>query len=233
MKNIYKKIALPLVLLPSLFIGKSALACGGYDSMLGTMCVFAGNFAPRSYALAQGQLLPISQNTALFSILGTTYGGDGRTTFALPDTRGRSVIGAGRGAGLSDYRLGTRGGAETHVLNLSQIPSHNHSATTTIVNDVTVGGVADLNAVNARSSSNSPSGAALGQSPNRQNIYSSTAPSVPMHADSIALNLTGTVNSAATTTVNNNGGNQSFNIRAPYIAINWIIALQGIFPSRS
>jgi len=233
MKNIYKKIVLPLVLLPSLFIGKSALACGGIDSMIGTMCVFAGTFAPRSYALAQGQLLPISQNTALFSILGTTYGGDGRTTFALPDTRGRSVIGAGRGAGLQEYRLGQRGGTETHVLSLQQMPTHNHSATTTIVNDVTVGGVADLNAVDGRSSSNSPSGKALGQSPNRQNIYSAAAPSVPMHASSIDLNLTGSVNSTATTTVNTKGGNQSFNIRAPYIAINWIIVLQGIFPSRS
>ncbi|GAA6205124.1 MULTISPECIES: tail fiber protein [Thalassotalea] len=233
MKKLYKKIALPLILLPSLFFGKSALACSSFDPMLGTMCVFAGNFAPRGYALAQGQLLAISQNSALFSILGTTYGGDGRTTFGLPDTRGRSVIGAGNGPGLQNYALGQRGGAETHTLHLIQMPSHNHSATTTIENDVTVGGVADLNAVNGRSSSNVPSGAALGQSPNRQNIYSSTAPSVPMHADSIALNLTGTVNSTATTTVNNNGGNLPFSIRAPYIAINWIIALQGTFPSRS
>lgn len=233
MKSLYKKIALSLIVLPSLFIGKSALACGSNDPMLGTMCVFAGNFAPRGYALAQGQLLPISQYSALFSILGTTYGGDGRTTFALPDIRGRSVIGQGTGPGLQNYRLGQRGGQEYLALSSIHMPSHTHTATTTVVNDVTVEGVADLNAVNGRSSSNVPTGKALGQSPNRQNIYSASAPSVPMHPDSIALNLSGEVTSTATTTVSATGGGQSFNIRAPYITMNWIIALQGTFPSRN
>ena len=233
MKKMIKKVAVSLALLPSVFIGNNAFACGGSDSMIGTMCVFAGNFAPRSYALAQGQILPISQNQALFSILGTTYGGDGRTTFALPDTRGRALIGAGRGPGLSDYRLGQRGGFEFVTLTVNQMPSHNHTATTTVTNDVTVEGVADLNSVDARSSSNSPAGKALAQSPNRQNIYSSVAPSVAMHPDSVSLNLSGQVVSTATTAVNANGGSQSHENRMPYIAVNWIIALQGLFPSRS
>ncbi|MDO6445504.1 tail fiber protein [Colwellia sp. 1_MG-2023] len=233
MKNLYKKIALLLILLPSLFIGKSALACSSFESMLGSMCVFAGNFAPRGYALAQGQLLPISQNSALFSILGTTYGGNGYTTFALPDTRGRSVIGSGHGPGLQDYRLGQKSGREFQTLTTIHMPSHTHTATTTVVNDVTIDGVADLNAVNGRSSSNTPGGKALGQSPNRQNIYSASAPSVAMHPDSIALNLSGAVTSTATTNVNANGAGQQFDIRAPYITMNWIIATQGTFPSRN
>lgn len=84
------------------------------ESFLGNVTMFAGNFAPRSWAFCDGQLLPISQNSALFSILGTTYGGDGRTTFALPDLRGRVPLGPRRGSGLSDYRLGERGGTERH-----------------------------------------------------------------------------------------------------------------------
>ena len=85
----------------------------GMDPFIGEITMFAGNFAPRGWALCDGQLLPISQNSALFSILGTTYGGDGRTTFALPDLRGRVAIHPGNGPGLSDYRLGQKGGAET------------------------------------------------------------------------------------------------------------------------
>ena len=86
------------------------------ECMIGEIKMFAGNFAPRSYALANGQLLPISQNTALFSILGTTYGGDGRTSFGLPDLRGRVSISAGNGPGLSNYKLGRKGGRQETIL---------------------------------------------------------------------------------------------------------------------
>ena len=99
----------------------------GGDPALGEISIFAGNFAPRGWALCEGQLLPIGQNQALFSLLGTIYGGDGRTTFALPDLRGRTAIGAGNGPGLTDRRLGAKGGSESITLNLSQIPSHSHS----------------------------------------------------------------------------------------------------------
>lgn len=95
---------------------------------MATIVGFAGNFAPRSWATCSGQLLAISQNSALFSLLGTTYGGDGRTSFGLPDLRGRVAIGAGQGPGLSNYRLGQRGGLEVVTLNVLQIPSHTHTA---------------------------------------------------------------------------------------------------------
>jgi microcystin-dependent protein len=96
------------------------------NPFIGEIIMFGGNFAPRGWAFCSGQLLPISQYTALFSILGTTYGGDGRTTFALPDLRGRVAIAQGRGPGLSNYSLGQRGGTETNTLTVAQMPSHNH-----------------------------------------------------------------------------------------------------------
>src|SRR6476620_8139642 len=91
--------------------------------------LFAGNFAPRGWAFCQGQLLSISQNTALFSILGTTYGGNGQTTFGLPDLRGRVPIhsGGSQGPGLSPYDLGEMGGTETNTLTINQMPAHNHT----------------------------------------------------------------------------------------------------------
>jgi microcystin-dependent protein len=110
-----------------LFFGTNAYA--QQDCFLGETKWFAGNFAPRGWAFAHGQSLPISQNTALFSILGTTYGGDGRTTFHLPDLRGRILIGSGRGPGLSDRRIGRKEGVETHTLTVNQLPNHTHNFT--------------------------------------------------------------------------------------------------------
>ncbi len=97
------------------------------DPFLAQIKMFAGNFAPRGWSFCDGQILPIAQNTALFSLLGTTYGGDGRTTFALPDMRGRAPLHAGRGPGLSNRVLGQRGGTETETLSLSTMPAHNHA----------------------------------------------------------------------------------------------------------
>ncbi|MCP3973971.1 MAG: phage tail protein [bacterium] len=99
----------------------------GTDPYLGEISWFAGNFAPRGWALCNGQLLQISQNPALFSVLGTTYGGDGRTTFALPDMRGRSPIHMGTGPGLSNRRLGERGGSETTTISVANLPAHTHT----------------------------------------------------------------------------------------------------------
>jgi microcystin-dependent protein len=97
------------------------------DGFIGEIKMFGGNFAPRDWAFCNGQLLPISENTALFSILGTTYGGDGTTTFGLPDLRGRVAVSSGQGPGLTDRRLGSMGGTQTNALTVAQMPSHNHS----------------------------------------------------------------------------------------------------------
>jgi len=107
---------------------------------LGEVTMFAGDFAPAGWAICQGQLLPIAQNTPLYSILGTTYGGDGRTTFALPDLRGRAPIQPGQGPGLSTYQLGQKGGTDTGVLTEAQLPSHTHSVPTMMTWDGAEGG---------------------------------------------------------------------------------------------
>lgn len=102
------------------------------EPFIGQILMFGGNFAPRGWALCDGSLLSINQNQALFSILGTTYGGDGRTTFGLPELRGRVAMHPGSGPGLTPRSLGQRAGAETHTLNINEIPSHNHSVSVNV-----------------------------------------------------------------------------------------------------
>ena len=136
------------------------------DPFIGSVCIFGGNFAPRSWAFCDGQLLAISSNTALFSILGTIYGGDGRTTFALPDLRGRMPVGPRNGPGLSDYRLGERGGQEEVVLNTTQIPSHSHIAAGTVQASFTPPNFAN---------SNQPAGRNFGAPASPTNIYTNAA----------------------------------------------------------
>ncbi|MBZ9612375.1 phage tail protein [Rheinheimera maricola] len=233
MKVKYLALTVSLAVSASVVSGK-VNACS-IDPMLGSMCVFAGNFAPRGFALAQGQLLSISQNTALFSILGTTYGGDGRTTFALPDTRGRALIGAGHGSGLSFITLGQMSGQETTTLTLNQMPQHNHSASTNVqlLNMDSSASTAVLKGLAAMSNSNTPTGRVLANSPGRDNIYSDGAPNVELNPESIELNINLDMLFDSSTTVGLAGGNQSFSVRDPYLAINWVIALEGIYPSRN
>lgn len=184
------------------------------EPLLGQVMLFAGNFAPRGWAFCDGQLLAISANTALFSILGTTYGGDGRTTFALPDLRGRVPIGEGRGPGLSDRRLGQRGGAEDVVLNVLNLPSHSHLAQTTAeLYGQSEAGDEDLL---------SPGVVLASGSGTSSEIYSNEPVNTKM-GNSIS----------AVTTVSNTGGQQAHENMQPFLAINYIIALVGVFPSRS
>lgn len=202
----------------SMLISTSAMAS---EPFIGEIKMVGFNFAPRGFAFTDGQLLQISQNSALFSLLGTTYGGNGRTTFGLPDLRGRVAVHPGNGPGLSFYSLGQRGGLESVTLNTTQIPSHGHNATTEVTS-VT----ATLNGTNSSGDSATPEANSLA-SKSRTNIYSSAVPDVAMHAESI------TATAEATTTVVNAGGNQSHENRMPYLGIYHVIALQGIFPSRS
>lgn len=113
------------------------------EPVLGEIRMFAGNFAPRGWAFCEGQLLAISQNDALFSLIGTIYGGDGRTTFALPDLRGRIPVHAGTGPGLNNYRLGEKTGAEKHALTIHELPAHNHGiiASNSPATDITPSGL--------------------------------------------------------------------------------------------
>ncbi len=170
------------------------------EPYLAEIRMFGGNFAPRNWALCEGQILPINQNQSLYSLLGTMYGGDGRTTFALPDLRGRAPLSAGSGPGLPTYNQGQKGGAPTVTLNTSQIPSHNHSFAPR---------ASSQNATSGKSENNFPA-------------------------------VTGTLNyhtSADTTegagTTSNAGGGQAHENMSPYLAINYIICIQGLFPSRN
>ncbi len=173
------------------------------NPFLGQLIMFAGNFAPRGWAFCEGQLLPIAQNTALFSIIGTMYGGDGRSTFALPDLRGRVPIHKGQGPGLPSYNQGEKGGSNTNTLLADNIPAHNHQL------------VASDNVAAQASGAGGyfPSNPARGG----ENLYASTA---------------GTPQTMGAET-ENFGQGQAFNNMQPFNCINYIIALQGVFPSRS
>ncbi len=171
------------------------------EGFIGQIILFAGNFAPRSWAFCEGQLLPISSNTALFSILGTIYGGDGRTTFALPDLRGRFLIGPGNGPGLSSYREGQKTGAIQNYLNVTRIPSHTHAIA--------------LNGSSAAADASDPTGRFMAQP--TEDIYAGSSPASGMSGLSIG----------------NTGGNLPVNNTQPFLAIYFIICLQGVFPSRS
>lgn len=175
---------------------------------IGEIVGFGGNFAPRNWALCQGQLLSIAQNTALFSILGTTYGGNGQTTFALPDLRGRAPIGQGQGPGLQNYVLGQAAGTENATLLTSNLPAHVHTQTGSTT----------------KASLQTPAaGAFLGKT---QDSAGTAIPQIYVPAGS-----EGTTVPMAATGITGQG--IPFSIRNPYLTINWLIATQGIFPSRN
>lgn len=168
------------------------------DPFLGEIKMVGFNFAPVGWALCDGQLLSIAQNTALFSLLGTTYGGDGVRTFALPDLRGRVPVHQGQGPGLSPYNTGQAAGSETVTLTTNQMPTHTHQA----------------NASSSGATQPTPQGNVWAAS--RTDLYNAT-PNAAMSTQAI-----GTA-----------GGSQPHPNIQPYLCVNFIIALQGVYPSRS
>jgi microcystin-dependent protein len=170
------------------------------EPLLGEMKWVAFNFAPRGWAKCDGQILPINNYQALFALLGTTYGGDGRTTFALPELRGRLMMHAGNGPGLSEQRLGQRGGNESSTLTNNELPNHSHGSY----------------ASSERASNTNPQSGVLG-TPSRSRVFSNEIPLVTMD----------------TSTIDSSGNNQTHTNMAPSNTLNCIIALQGLFPSRS
>jgi microcystin-dependent protein len=186
---------------------------------LGMIAIFPYNFAPKGWALCNGQTLPIVQNTALFSLLGTTYGGNGTSTFALPNLQSRVPVHAGQGPGLSPYVIGQSGGVETVTLTINELPAHAHAIT---LNNL----AGTANAKNAAGNSQTPVGNVPAiEAAGVTATYSSAAPDVTMAAG--AVTVTGTA------TAGNSGGSQPVAVLPPYLTFNYCIALQGIFPSRS
>ncbi|MBI5915895.1 MAG: phage tail protein [Bacteroidetes bacterium] len=172
------------------------------DGYIGEIRLFAGNFVPRGWAYCTGQLLPINQYQAVYAILGTTYGGDGQTNFALPDLRGRVPVQPGTGPGLSNYVLGESSGSETIRLTTTQMPSIQFQST--------------LRATNEPGDTDDPTNAVLAKPENGAKIYRQVNPNVSMTPGSAV----------------SNGGFQPVNNMQPYLGLNYIICLEGIFPSR-
>jgi len=179
------------------------------DPFLGQIALFPYNFAPTGWALCQGQLMPISQNTALFSLLGTQFGGDGRSNFALPDLRGRVPNGQGQAPGLSNYGMGEMLGAEGVGLTTATVPAHAHG----------------FSAFTVAATTNAPNGALPAQAHGAGrgggfpvNIYTTPAATVNLAAGQLAPVA---------------GGGLLHNNLQPYLTLNWCIALRGVYPSRS
>lgn len=182
------------------------------EPYLGNVSVFAGNFAPRAWMFCQGQLLAIAAYDALFALLGTTYGGDGQTTFALPDLRSRTAVHAGQGQGLSNYTLGEMAGTESVTLLSINLPTHNHSVISFTLQQ--------LASTATASGVNSP-----------QNAYPASGTGSTVYANAGDGSTMAAYSSLGSTPIA--GSNQPISIIQPYLAMNYIIAVEGIFPSRN
>ncbi len=181
------------------------------EVFIGTIQPFAFNFAPRNWALCNGQIMPIAQNTTMFALLGTTFGGNGQSTFGLPNLQGRMPIGMGQGPGLPDYSIGEASGSPSTVLTSNQMPSHTHAV------QVQVGGAPSNPAV-APSATNQFLAASSAGGPLAAAIWSD-ALSSPANMGGVQAGLA--------------GGNQPMDIMNPYLALNFSIAILGLFPSRN
>lgn len=201
------------------------------EGTIGEIRIFASNFAPKNWAFCQGQIISIASNTALFSILGTTYGGNGSTTFALPNLSSRSALGAGQGPGLSLYTLGEMSGVETVTLLTTQIPSHTHNA---MVQAGTGSGgtTATLFGVNGTGGADTPGGNYPGEdSGSGLTTYANAGTPVPMNSGSIQIsNVTAPQPNVITGMT---GSNAAHNNIQPSLALYYIICMYGIYPSRN
>lgn len=204
---------------------------------MGAIFIWAGTFAPRGYAFCSGQLLSIAQNTALFSLLGTTYGGNGQTTFALPNLCGRAPFGAGvpaQGTGLSTLTLGEVGGNESITLTPNNMPQHNHTAAFTSTSggsvDIAIPAVAGSNATTNPPGNTTvlSKGLTADRASTPINAYSTATADTTLKPFSASVS-----GSSGNVTVSPAGGSQPFDMHPPYLALNFIIAIEGLFPPRN
>jgi microcystin-dependent protein len=179
------------------------------DVFIGTLMLVPYKFAPNGWAFCQGQLLLIQQYSALFSLIGSTYGGDGRTNFALPNLPGRLLVGSGNPSGMDEYKLGVAGGSPTETLVSNAVPQHTH--------------VVAAASVPRKLDQNSPANNSFYNTGTSANLYSNAATSL--------VNLT--AGPGPNGAVASQGGGQAHNNMMPYLSLNWIIALMGLYPTRS
>ena len=180
------------------------------EGMIGEIRMFAGTFAPKNWALCQGQTIQIASNTALFSILGTTYGGNGTTNFLLPNLASRTAIGQGTGPGLSTYALGQAAGTESVTLTMQQMPAHIHAGSGTYTPKGSSTGKDESN----------PSDYFYGNSGNLSDLYTDNVNSVMAPVN-------------VTLTVAPSGGSAAHNNLQPYLGMNYVLCMYGIYPSRN
>lgn len=199
----FRKTLLPLVAV-STCLALPAPAQAGFEPFVGQLMLTGGNFCPAGWLPASGQLLAIADNDVLFALIGTTYGGDGQTTFALPNLNGRSVISQGTGPGLPTYVMGQTTGSTGFTLTTSNLPAHTHLGT--------------LRAVPAAGNTVTPTGNSLALAPTGTNIYSTATPSNNMNAGDVVLQAT--------------GGGQAISHQSPALVLRYCIATEGVFPSR-
>lgn len=196
-----------------LSLGATPNAIAGDNPYLGDVIMFAGSYCPRGWLETNGQLLAISEHDALFSLLGTTYGGDGQTTFGLPDLRGRVLVGEGTGAGLTPRPLGQKSGSANFVITTNSLGGHTHTATTT----------SQMHASAGPGTVNAPAGNVLANDGN-DDIYTVGEPSAAqMRSDAVT----------STTTLSVTGSSISVDAEQPFIGIRSCIAFVGIYPSRN
>lgn len=197
------------------------------EPFLGEIIMFAGNFAPRGWALCNGQLLSVSQNSALFAILGTTYGGNGQTTFGLPNLQGRVPVHQGQSPGTSRYTLGEASGTENVTLTINELPAHNHTVALSGTGSVSVAqGVSSANG-NTPTPGPTTVPAKVPGGVSGISAYSTTAPDTTL----LPVSTTTTVNVNGNTGLT--GSNLPVPIVQPFVVVNFIIATEGVFPSRN
>lgn len=180
------------------------------EGVIGFTTLFAGNFAPKSWAFCAGQTINIASNTALFSILGTTYGGNGTTTFMLPDMRGRTMVGAGTGPGLSTYNIGQKAGNESATMSNNNMPAHMHGVSAHL----------NISATGSPASLSNPIGNLYAVDQNSQSIYGADG-----NVQMAKIN--------ANITMTNTGAGAPFEILRPLLGLNYIICQYGVFPARN
>ncbi|MFN0292913.1 phage tail protein [Pedobacter helvus] len=198
------------------------------DAFISSIILFAGNFNPRNWAFCSGQVLAIAQNTALFSLLGTNYGGNGSTTYALPDLRGRTPIAPGQGPGLPAYNLGEMAGTPTVTLLSNNMPFHTHTASLSNLSSIPQAATVAGDAITPENNylALSPK---IGSGPNATQLKTYATPTTA--TGNVKPMVGNTVSGSATNSAV--GGNAPFSIMQPYLAINYIICQFGIFPSRN
>lgn len=241
MKNAFRSTLIPpssALVLALGFAAGSAQACGP-EPYVGTVCTFGFNYCPTGYEVADGHLLQVTQNQVLFALIGNVYGGDGRTTFAVPDLRGRSAVGTGTGAGFPTVILGQKIGAASTTLTSNQMPAHTHAANFTpsgasspVSVSVTLQAASVAGADNSTTpSTTTPYLSASGVGQGAASIWNK-ALTTPVNVGGVSATTSGGGSTGGTVTVGIAGGNQPFSIQSPALGLTTCIASQGVWPQR-